>query len=268
MKIGLLLLRSDPIETVDFGIKNGFSAIEASLENYVDSISSATIANLSQKCAAAGATFSVHAPSIDLNLSSFNNGIRNESIRQIKKSIEICAGLVEHITIHTNYYPGMRKLGSFERIIVGLNEIADEAENQDVCISIENVHERSIDQLFDYMMLVDNDSFKLTIDIAHSVAYGGFKPQYAIMVLSKYINNIHLSDNDGVNDLHLPLGTGKIYFNNILKQLVHMDYKKGLIIEAKSMQDAITSKNYLEKKLVMLFPQALAGDYFFQRSTN
>lgn len=61
------------------------------------------------------------------------------------------------------------------------------------------------------------------------------------------IDYVHLSDNDFINDLHLSLGQGKLDFTKLFKILKDKRYDGKLIVECKTVSDAIESLEYLKK---------------------
>ena len=69
-----------------------------------------------------------------------------------------------------------------------------------------------------------------------------------MMVLKDKFINVHVHDNLGDKDAHLPLGQGTIDFS-VLRELTN--YKGNFIIEAKrpDIEEAVASKLFLEKIL-------------------
>ncbi len=68
-----------------------------------------------------------------------------------------------------------------------------------------------------------------------------------IDTFSDRIGNIHIHDNDGVKDDHFTIGDGKIDFPPILKRL--SGYRGRYIIESKSLESAVVSRDRLSKLL-------------------
>ena len=59
--------------------------------------------------------------------------------------------------------------------------------------------------------------------------------------ISDYIVNIHIHDNDGKSDMHLPVGEGTVDFKHIIQSLKRLQYKDPLIIENLAFDDVIKS---------------------------
>jgi len=56
--------------------------------------------------------------------------------------------------------------------------------------------------------------------------------------------NVHVHDNMGERDQHLPVGDGNIDFKQVLKQLSGYDGR--YVIEARSLNEAVVSRDRLQ----------------------
>jgi sugar phosphate isomerase/epimerase len=89
--------------------------------------------------------------------------------------------------------------------------------------------------------------------------YTNYQPAVAIRVLAPYIGAIHMSDNDGKNDLHLPLGAGRLSFRDSLTALMRIDYCSGLVIEVMNVEDAIRSRSHLTNLIQEVLEEGSQG---------
>jgi sugar phosphate isomerase/epimerase len=71
---------------------------------------------------------------------------------------------------------------------------------------------------------------------------------------SDRICHVHLSDNDGRDDLHLGLGRGVVDFRTVLAPLVHVESEVGMTLEV-SAEDAQSSRDYLNNLLQTMTAQ-------------
>ena len=55
--------------------------------------------------------------------------------------------------------------------------------------------------------------------------------------------HIHVHDNDGTKDEHIPLGTGSINWSDLMSQLRSFD--KRIIIEARNLDEGIKGFEYI-----------------------
>ena len=192
---------------------------------------------------------SAHAPFCDLNIASLNERIRKESVSQICDAIRVTDRLYGHIvTIHSGR---LSPLGiTFEekarkRNIKSIKEILDFSKDFDVRVCVENTPNFFgvlLNMPDDVQTVLDMFGGKLgfTFDIAHANTWGcieGF--------LDMEIDNLHVHDNDGSNDLHIGIGKGNIDFKKVFYCLE--GYKGAAIIEAKDEEEIIWSKKRLEE---------------------
>ena len=88
-----------------------------------------------------GLEVSIHAPTVDINIASLNEGIRAESVRQMKECIDYAESINAHaITLHAGKIgrndPPLRK-AALEFACESISELVDYSDN--VIISVENM---------------------------------------------------------------------------------------------------------------------------------
>jgi len=193
-----------------------------------------------------------HAPFCDLNIASLNERIRKESVSQICDAIRMTDRLNGHIvTIHSGR---LSPLGmSFrerakETNIKSMREILDFSKDFDVRVCVENTPNffgvllntpddvRGIQGIFDREL-------GFTFDVAHANTWGNVEG-----FLDMVIDNLHVHDNDGTDDLHMGVGKGNIDFKKVFSGLEY--YRGPAIIEAKDEEEIIRSKKRLEGFLI------------------
>lgn len=234
MKIGfstLALFRNTNDEIVEIAKNNGFDMIELLAENSF---------NFNTEDALKSFNVMIHGPTVDLNIASINNGIREESIRQMKNTIDMARKVnAEAITIH----PGkigrndkrLRKI-AIEKAIESICELVDYS---DLTVSVENMPERfsflgnNIEEL---ELIQEETGCMVTIDTGHANTCRNPKEFFEI----KNICYFHLNDNNGEKDQHLPLGEGTLDLE-LLKKV-----DKG-IIELNNFDNILKSKKIIEK---------------------
>lgn len=190
--------------------------------------------------------FSVHAPITDLHLGSLNRRIREVTMEEMRYSIQLAREIgAEVVTMHPA--PGIlamppgkwskeeyhlpRTSGNFARqeqfLVRAVQELADYA--PDLLICLENLvfpHElyRSPEEMQDLLHKVNRSNVGITLDVGHATV-AGQKPAEFIHLLADDIFHVHLHDNHGVADEHLPLGQGSIDYIGVLQALKNMDYQ-------------------------------------------
>jgi len=86
----------------------------------------------------------------------------------------------------------------------------------------------------------------LTFDIGHANTIGEIKD--FTKLLDKFIVNVHLHDNDGRVDEHLPIGKGSIDFVRLFKTMKDWRNNKPLIIECHSYAGIKESIEFMNQK--------------------
>ncbi len=177
---------------------------------------------------------SLHAASYDLNMTSFNKGIRDESRKQTIDSI-ITAGQIgaKTVVIHPGRISSSKGISAdyTRELYIFLKEIDKIADSEGVVIGLEVMEKRPREILVNPEEVIDlmNQSWKnlkLTIDIAHARTVMD-PSEFINSINHKWIRHIHLSDSSASRP-HLPLGKGDSDINKALKTL--SEFYKGVII--------------------------------------
>ena len=193
--------------------------------------------------------YTVHAPFIEVNPASVNPSLANASIDEIKRSIDLANILNSDMII---IHPGRSIFNNDHEYMKSVYRIAEDslkaigeyAKDNGVNACIENLPRlrgfmyQDIFQLNESLERID---LPMTLDIGHAYTAGFTVDE----VYFNRIKHIHIHDNDGVHDSHLPLGEGII------------DFKKFFEIFSKKGYDGIynfelSSKEYVEKSIEYL----------------
>jgi sugar phosphate isomerase/epimerase len=131
----------------------------------------------SQKAAPSGLRLSVHGPIGDLNITSSNHGIRDESIRQVIQGIEEAAAMdAAVITIHPGYLTGRHDAAAdiWDMQISAFKRFANRGKELGLVIAMETMEKRNkevviypeiANQITD---AVDMENFGVTFDVSHA----------------------------------------------------------------------------------------------------
>ncbi|HTX61641.1 MAG TPA: sugar phosphate isomerase/epimerase family protein [Methanobacterium sp.] len=187
----------------------------------------------------------LHAPTIDMNPASLNQGMREETLVQIKETIDL-AVKVGALAITT--HPGLihrledriRNMGRYYAVET-LTEANQYAEDRGVILSVENMPNRYAyfcNNVQEHIYFLREIGAQATIDVGHANTNGDIKPFLEMKDICYY----HLSDNDGEKDQHLSLGEGNIN----LKLLKEIDK---VIIELNNYQNVLKSREIFIKSM-------------------
>jgi sugar phosphate isomerase/epimerase len=92
--------------------------------------------------------------------------------------------------------------------------------------------------------LMDGIDVGFCLDVGHANTNGNLKE---FVKLKGRIVNLHVHDNKGQTDEHLPIGGGTVDFPWLLRSLA--DYKGRYVIESRAVDDAILSRDRLKDLL-------------------
>ncbi len=197
--------------------------------------------------------FTVHASFIAINIASMNEHIRKATVKRVKKSIQRAYTLEAlRCTIHPGYDSILAVLSPrmpFKQQLKSLKEIFDYSEKLGVTLCLENLSgsEKGLvytpAQVLELEKLLDK-KILVTLDVGHAHMAGNeFE---FIDTLGERIVHMHLHDNFGIHDVHLPIGRGNINWSRLFQKLrdkVSVDTT--LIIENYTVEDIIESVEYL-----------------------
>jgi len=210
----------------------GFRAAEVWMEHLLKTKESPE--KIREKAEELGLELSLHGTSYDINLTSINRGIREESVRQSKEAIILGRKIGANIVV---LHPGRLSASRVDREkcwqeLLGVLRVLDNmAMEFSLTIGIEAMEKRSREIFVepDDVRRMFNIKWKriaLTLDIAH--AFTLMDPlAYLNHINRNWISHVHISD-AAPGKTHLPLGDGKININDVLVELEQ--FYDGLVI--------------------------------------
>jgi len=153
----------------------------------------------------------LHSPTIDLNPASVNRGVREETLKQLKETVDMAAGIgAKYITTHPGVIhkpiPRIWEMCT-EMALQVLGEAADYARGRDITLSIENMPNKTTylcTNAGELEMFRELCSCGITIDVGHAVTC----PDPLSFMKLSHISYLHVNDNKGDKDAHLCPGDG------------------------------------------------------------
>ena len=192
--------------------------------------------------------YSVHLPMSDVNIASMNRRIRSTSISEIAEAMRLAAGLgILTFVVHAGTHSVLSS-GNGERAFLlareGVKTLAVLSKSMGAELLVENTPavSGSVAPTAKLMRsLMAGLPVGLCLDVAHASIGGELS---GFQTMQDRIRMVHLSDNDGYSDTHLSIGTGKVARAEILSAISAVGAP--VVIEARSMEDAISGKKYVE----------------------
>ena len=198
----------------------------------------------------------LHGAFYDICINSQDSKIAELSKYRIEQSMEIAQELqIKGVILHTNIIPGFNIAsyvdGWLESNESFLRKILNEY--KDINIYMENMFDTSPDILAELARrMKDVESFGICFDVAH----GNISPtpmEEWFEKLAPYIKHLHINDNDGISDLHRPVGKGKLDWNKFKEQIRQNSIESSILVEVSSCKAAQDSLMYMKKRGIYPF---------------
>ena len=250
MKIGASTLAG-----IEYSLENALEYIEGLGLDYAELVHQFPSENITPDILESfDLKYSIHAPFMDVNIASLQDQSRLNSIKQIKKSIELVNEIdAEAVVIHpgvTSYLPNKffkKEVNDFAK--ESMVELGKYGENLGVLTTFENMPNfesmlfRDMVELNDFL---ENNGLYMTLDIGHA-NHAGYAADEMIF---DSIKHVHIHDNFGDDDAHLPLGEGSIKLNDIVNTLESKNYNGIYILEVNDYDSIKKSYNYMKKNFI------------------
>ncbi len=194
----------------------------------------------------------LHGAFLDICINSDDPMIYNVSDYRVRQSLDIAMRLgVRAVVFHTNHIANF-KLKSYQDNWTARNEKYWRQvlkEYTKLNIYIENMFDQD-DQLLKKLAIKMSDEprFGVCLDIAH--AFIGTQPLSEwFNDLAPYIRHLHINDNNGIEDLHKPVGSMNVPWNMYSDYInsVPATKRPSVLLEVNCYDDLIASVRYMEK---------------------
>lgn len=179
----------------------------------------------------AGLKATVHGPFMDLRPGAIDPLIRKVSENRIKKAAAIAGifsplNIVGHPSFDRRYYPSNEDqwLGFS---IETWGAVLEATESCGAVLCLENVYESGPKQIKALLDGLDSPRAGFCLDTGHFNVFAESPLEEWIGELGGYIRELHLHDNFGQTDEHLPVGEGNFPFHHLFAML--KQYKKPVV---------------------------------------
>ncbi len=197
-----------------------------------------------------GLKTTVHAPYGDLNPAAINDSIWRETVRQICECIRKASEITDRVTIHPGYVSCTGKLVP-EKVWAlqkeAVREFGKTAVECGVIACIENMPDIP-DFLCQYpeeiLGLIEGiDGVGMTIDFGHAHTLGRVEAFRKVLAEASHV---HIHDNHGKSDEHLPIGNGTLNWSSLGSDLVNR-YTGVVVVEGRSLPEARLSQDVVSR---------------------
>lgn len=194
-------------------------------------------------------SFSVHAPMSDINIGSLNRNMLEASLNELITCMRSCNKLgIEIATVHPGFISPLGMVDKSKVIDMtkaSLFRLEAEAAELGVKIAFENMPACPMclgTTPGDLLTLLEGTELGICFDIGHANTTNTVQE---FLDLKDRFVNVHIHDNMGVSDEHLPIGKGTVDFPAVINALGSRRY----VIESRGWDDALESRNVLQKML-------------------
>ena len=209
-KLGDILSKDNPFDFIE---ENGHitgAEIMLSKPELIDEID---LLEIKRKCK--GLKLTSHLPFYDLNLASVDRHISDYSMKVMIKGLVFCEKLdIRSAVAHFGFnvkLAGKAAEKWKEKFFTQKRLLESEAKKRGVDLIWENTYEENFD-FFDEILKVSPDT-RFCLDCGHCNCFADFSPVEFFDRYGEKVVHLHLHDNDGKEDSHLPPGSGSVDFS-------------------------------------------------------
>ncbi len=196
-----------------------------------------------------GVRFSAHGPLSDVNIGSLNPRLRDAAMKEITDGLYSAGRMgFEVYTIHPGFWTPIGMLdteGVYKAVRDSLSKIDRASKDAGVKVALENMPDMPVTMgktPGELLSMLEGTDLGVCFDVGHANTAGTVDDFLAHV---ERFANVHIHDNGGKRDEHLPVGDGSVDFKKVMADL--RTYKGRLVIEARSLIDAELSKERLTK---------------------
>jgi sugar phosphate isomerase/epimerase len=233
-----LCMIGGPIKTnVDRLVSAGAKEIELMLDGAGWDGFESRMENISTLLLSKDVDYSIHVPVWDLNLVAENATMRAAVLDTYRKTIEFASLLnANHVVLHTGWCSDRHfsRERARERAREGIEELAHFNGNYGQLLLVENIGgpTTNIFTQDEFAAFLDGLPAEVgyIVDIGHA-HLNGWKLESLFPALGERLRALHLHDNDGRVDAHLPLGRGEIDWPKALEAIAESKRELTLVLE-------------------------------------
>jgi sugar phosphate isomerase/epimerase len=192
----------------------------------LDHLQREDVRKVSQKLVERNTSVTFHAPFMDLNPGAVDEKIREITSYRFNQVLDLVPFFHPRIIV---FHPGYDRFRYDDNVDLWLEnslrtwkpllERVQNAANCSVRMAVENVFEEHPSILQRLFSAIDSPLMGYCLDAGHGQLFSGVEMGEWVEVLGHWLLEMHLHDNHGKADEHLPVGQGKIDFAGIFARL-------------------------------------------------
>ena len=195
----------------------------------------------------------VHAPFLDLNPGALEPYVFEATALRYRQTLAAANRLgASTVVFHPGYeywkYGGRPELW-LDASLEFWPPIVELAEEFELRLAIENIYETNPDTLVQLLEGIDSPLFGHCFDVGHWRLFSDQTLDEWFSALAAHTIHLHLHDNNGTGDDHLPVGEGDIDFGHLFRLVETLSELPSMTLEARSADEAERSLQNLSPYL-------------------
>jgi sugar phosphate isomerase/epimerase len=207
------------LERIDFVIEHRFNPEIYFSGEVLDNWREEEACQLADVLRRNGRPCTIHGPFMDLSPGGVDRKVKEVTLDRFSRTIELASQFrPKAIVFHAGYekwkFDGDVGLW-FESSLRTWKPLIEEAKQRRLTIAIENVFEENPDPLLMLLKEIDSSHFQFCFDTGHHHVFSKSPLPLWMERLGEYLVEVHLHDNHGEMDEHLPVGEGGFDFKGL-----------------------------------------------------
>jgi sugar phosphate isomerase/epimerase len=205
-----------------------------------------------------GVRITFHAPFMDLRPGALDPRIRQVTIDRLNQVFDLVpafqpSSVVCHPSFDERYYvtTGARWL---ENSVLTWGMFSEKAKDMNTVIMLENVYESDPGCLGALLDQVNSPCLRFCFDTGHFNAYSKTDLTLWLERLGRYVGELHLHDNEGSTDDHLPVGKGNFPFDRLFAFLREKGISPIVTVEPHTEQNLWDTLAYIRETNLLDHP--------------
>lgn len=207
------------LQKIDFVLEHRFFPEIYFSADELDQYRASEAKDLAQTLRQHGLEITLHGPFMDLSPGGVDRKVREVTIDRFSKTIEVATLFSPKAIV---FHPGYEKWKFdgdvdlwFKNSLKTWGPIVEEVKERGLTIAIENVFEESPEPLLRLLREMDSPHFRFCFDTGHHRVFSRIPLALWMKTLGEYLIEVHLHDNHGEMDEHLPIGEGTFDFDEL-----------------------------------------------------
>lgn len=190
------------------------------------------------RLADAGLRVTFHAPFMDLRPGAIDPAIRQVTAERLRRVFDLIPwfrprSIVCHPSFDSRYYVSAERQW-IDNSVETWRGLLTYVRGTETIIALENVYERGPQQIRLLMDALDSPQVRFCFDTGHANAFGEAPPAEWMEALGGMLGEVHIHDNNGTADEHLPVGEGTFPFPELLAMIRERKLNPILTLESHS----------------------------------